>query len=262
MSASITIVEVLRRSTQGATKPFLCRGDDGRLFYVKGRYAGQRSLCCEWVASSLAREVGLAVPDFAIAEIPRKLVQGSDREDIGDLGDGQAFASAALDGAQEITWEVAGVVSQKEKRSILAFDWWVHNEDRSLSARGGNPNLLITQDRTELGGDLEDESGGVEANLWAFDFNLAFDSDFNAAKFWNNHVFARERMGWQRLFVDEMADKMKRALNRFPEIWAELPEEWLYLDGDDNLPMQLEFDMVKEILWRPFKNAATFWQQA
>jgi hypothetical protein len=26
---------------------------------------------------------------------------------------------------------------------ILAFDWWVHNADRTLTENGGNPNLFI-----------------------------------------------------------------------------------------------------------------------
>ena len=32
---SVTIVEVLRRADQGMTRPFLCRGDDDVLYYVK-----------------------------------------------------------------------------------------------------------------------------------------------------------------------------------------------------------------------------------
>ena len=33
---TVVIEEVLGRSTQGMTRPFICRGDDGEIYYVKG----------------------------------------------------------------------------------------------------------------------------------------------------------------------------------------------------------------------------------
>ncbi len=44
---SIEIVEVLRRSNQGLTRLFICRGDDGNTYFVKGRDAGRRNQVCE-----------------------------------------------------------------------------------------------------------------------------------------------------------------------------------------------------------------------
>lgn len=41
---TVEIVEILRRSEQGMTKPFICRGDDGEIYFVKGQNAGHRSL--------------------------------------------------------------------------------------------------------------------------------------------------------------------------------------------------------------------------
>lgn len=40
----IQIVEVLGRSIQGITRPFICRGEDDRTYFVKGQGAGRRSL--------------------------------------------------------------------------------------------------------------------------------------------------------------------------------------------------------------------------
>ena len=48
MNSPITITEVIGRSEQGMTRPFLCEGDDWMTYYVKGSYAGKNSLCCEW----------------------------------------------------------------------------------------------------------------------------------------------------------------------------------------------------------------------
>ena len=37
---SVVIEEVLGRSLQGKTQPFICRGDDGETYYVKGAWGG------------------------------------------------------------------------------------------------------------------------------------------------------------------------------------------------------------------------------
>lgn len=53
------ITEIISRSDQGRTQPFLYRGEDGLEYFVKGRHAGLRSLCSEWVAARLAQAFGL-----------------------------------------------------------------------------------------------------------------------------------------------------------------------------------------------------------
>lgn len=261
MSDPILIIEVLGRSEQGATRPFLCRGEDKQLYYVKGRYAGLRSLCCEWVAGRLAQEMGLATPEIAMVEVPEKLIKGSDRPDIQDLGVGLAFGSARVEGAQEVTWEAIREVSPDEKARILLLDWWVQNEDRTLSACGGNPNLLVTPVEREWENDLFDDLGSRRSKLWTFDFNLAFDVLFDDDVFWDGHLFAPERTRWLPAFRSEMEKKMEWILGRFLLIWAELPPEWLYIDADENLPMQLDLDVVMEVLRRPFDRPAEFWRE-
>ena len=255
----ITITEILGRSEQGMTRPFLCRADDGRLHYVKGRYAGQRSLCCEWVAGHLARALGLPVPDFDIAEVPRVLVDGSDREDIRDLGAGPAFASARTENAREITWSEAEEWPPEMRSRILLFDWWVQNEDRSLSALGGNPNLLInTEAEVGLVTPLHDRQRLVQHPcLWAFDFNLAFDPKFDASRFLDGHIFAST--GIPDALRQEMEPRMKTALDGLSQLFGRLPDEWLYLDGDESLAVQLDQNNVYNTLNRPFADPGTFW---
>ncbi len=69
---------------------------------------------------------------------------------------------------------------------MLLFDWWVHNEDRHLTLRGGNPNLLWDM---QLG------------QLVVIDHNQAFDRDFNASRFLDSHVFAA---CWNRIYGDHV----------------------------------------------------------
>lgn len=119
----------------------------------------------------------IGTPQISLAEVPRQLIQGCDRDDAKDLGEGWAFASKRIQNAQELTWTDAQRISENVMATVLLLDLWLQNEDRSLSELGGNPNLLMT---------FRAESGGPEANsdhlpnerLWVFDFNLAFDEAF------------------------------------------------------------------------------------
>lgn len=250
MNPSVTLVEVVGRSEQGMTLPFLCRGEDDRLYYVKGRYAGQLSLCCEWIAGNLAQSIGLRMPDFAIAEVPKKLVDGSDRPDIQDLGEGLVFASARLEEAREITWPEAGTCDEWMRALVLLVDWWVHNEDRQLTALGGNPNLLLTGE------------GPPPGLLWTFDFNAAFESDFDSCRFWENHIFANLQPDWPDGFRAFVEPRMHAALDRVDEWFASLPVEWQHLLGDENLPVQLEPKVVIETLTRAFATPDAFWNRS
>lgn len=248
MISSVTIVEVLERAQQGITRPFLCRGDDDRLYYVKGRAAGCRSLCCEWIAGNLAKDVGLPLPEFLIAEVPEALVRDSYHSEINDLGSGFVFASLRVEGAREITWPEAQSCKMDEKAAVLIFDWWVQNEDRSLSVHGGNPNLLTTSYKKH------------SSKLWVFDFNLAFDLNFSEDKFRANHLFYDLLSEWPLGFRESLSEKMKIAFERLDEWFAALPEEWLYFEGDENLTVHLDKNLVSSILSKPFSEPDHFWK--
>ena len=251
----LTVTEVLGRSEQGMTRPFICKTEDGRLWYVKGKYAGQRSLCCEWVAGCLAERMALPIPEFAIVNVPKSLVAGSDRPDIRHLGEGPAFASLKLPDAREITWSESEELNGLERSLIVLFDCWVQNEDRSLSSFGGNPNLLITDHRSSDGGEPYTFNG---RKIWTYDFNLAFDRVFDAARFWENHIFAKV---YDLARMLELFEPMRLLREEVPEIFRQIPQEWLYIDGDESLPAQLEETQVVEVLQRAFIDPERFWRK-
>ncbi len=64
---------------RGASRPFLMRCDDGRLYVVKFRNNPQhvRVLANEMLAARLARLVGLPVPERALVEVPENLIEGN-----------------------------------------------------------------------------------------------------------------------------------------------------------------------------------------
>lgn len=267
MNPPITITEVIGRSEQGATRPFLCHADDWMTYYVKGAYAGMNSLCCEWVASRLAKllvdEEPLSLPWFRMAEVPRELVEGSERPDIRDLGVGRVFASKQVAGGQELTWTTAHGWPEETMAMVLLIDLWLRNEDRSLSEHGGNPNLLVEPIRSLPDDDPDGALWKDEPRremLWVYDFNLAFDEDFNRERFFGVHVFGRMLRAWPEGFRERMEARMREALGQVRAIFSELPPEWLHVDGDDSLPVQLDVERVILVLELPFTDPESFWK--
>ena len=266
MKTIVTITEILGRAEQGMTRPFVCRGDDGLTYYVKGAYAGRRSLCCEWVANRLVKLVlpsaPLGVPSFTMAEVPAALIEGSARKDARDLGAGRVFASMRMEGGQELNWSAAQGWPEKTMALLLLLDLWVQNEDRSLSALGGNPNLLVEQIPARRDDDPEGAPWKDQPRremLWAYDFNLAFDEDFSRERFFGAHVFGESLKAWPAGFRERMEPRLRSALAELDAIFDELPVEWLHVDGDESLTVQLDREKVRSALELPFTEPAAFW---
>lgn len=91
---SLTIVEVLGRSSQGRTEPYVCRGDDGEVYFVKGRSATRPGLIAEWLCARLAEHFGLPLPPYSIATVPEELIEADLTGWLHDLGVGEVFASS------------------------------------------------------------------------------------------------------------------------------------------------------------------------
>lgn len=98
----IEIDEVLRRSDQGVTEPYICRGADDKLYFVKGRGAGYDSLVKEWIAGQLALRLGLPIPRFCIVAVPYELYEAGRDGALRDLGAGLLFGSENVESANEI----------------------------------------------------------------------------------------------------------------------------------------------------------------
>lgn len=60
----ITIKEVIRRSEQGVTRPFVCRDENANQLWVKGSAWLPKDLVAEWICAQLAQEWGLPVAKY------------------------------------------------------------------------------------------------------------------------------------------------------------------------------------------------------
>lgn len=241
----IQIVEVMRRSEQGVTLPFICRGEDGHTYFVKGRSAGRQSLIAEYICGRLARSFGLPIADFEIVEIPEKLIKAAMRPDIADLGAGLAFASKSLQHVQEILLSQLRTIEPATCKDVMVFDWWVHNRDRTLSEKGGNPNLLWDQ---------------TAEKLVVIDHNVAFEPQFDKKSFADNHIFAH----YIPSVFDDLVERVlyeKRLQQAFAEYdiaCDNVPPEWWWVD--DGAPALFDRNAVRTFL--SSFNQNDFWRIA
>ncbi len=167
---SLNIIEVLGRSEQGVTRPFICRCDDGCIYFVKGLDSNRESQIKEWVVGSLASDLGLPVAPFSLVYADAALTRLSVCE---GLGEGYSFGSRKIQ-VTELTYPNIRHVPLELQLDMLAFDWWIKNQDRTLSENGGNPNLFWEPQ---------------DSKLMVIDHNQAFDADFCSEDFLNYHVF-------------------------------------------------------------------------
>jgi hypothetical protein len=223
----LEIVEIIRPAYQGRTTPFLCKASDGEMYFVKGYAASNLGLIKEWMGVNLATEFGLPVPPFAIAYLDEALVNAYEGKASSEIKGGYVFASKQVPSVTELKFGTIPLVDDFTRLSVLIFDLWVENEDRTLSANGGNPNLLWKTDNSQL---------------YVIDHNLIFDANFNQENFWDTHVFKSEFCHKQADFLEQQAfeERMKKALDSWSIAWDKLPDEWLELSFNFNPDLNLQ----------------------
>lgn len=225
---SIQIVEIIGRATQGVTRPFICRGEDDEIYFVKGRGAGKRSLICEWIAGNLAKNLELPLAPFDIVDVPDALIQLESRSDLGELGAGPAFGSRKML-VVELSMSHLPLVAPQLQMDVVAFDWWVRNADRTLSSAGGNPNLFW---------DIGDEK------LVVIDHNQAFDLNFSVPSFVESHVFndQLDKLCGDWDLQQKYCSRFLKAMEGWDEICGTVPFEWWYIDPE--CTVLLDFDQA------------------
>lgn len=241
---SLTIVEVIGRSEQGRTRPFLCRGDDGEVYFVKGLpVATPRGLVAELISARLGERFGLPIAPWFVADLPSELIE-ADPVQYRDLGVGSVFASQRVH-AVEMAFEHRQLVPVQLRRDLLAFDWWIRNSDRSLSEVGGNPNLLWNP--------------AGDRGLVVIDHNLAFDGAFSASDFTATHVFADEVPGvFGDLVTRQMyVERFQEALAGWQEDCDNVPLSWGFRDPEQTISAGPLLDEFRRILDRAFED--DFW---
>jgi hypothetical protein len=212
----LEIVEILRPSDQGRNKAFLCRGEDEQLYFVKGRNAGKRRQCTEWLVGHLAKSFGIPIPSFQLVNISDALISNT-KPEYQDLGVGIAFASEAQNPVQWFERSFVEMVPSNLRLDVLVFDWWVQNDDRLQD----NPNLLWDTQR---------------GKLHVIDHDSAFSPDFFPTVFRNYHIFHEN---WGEVFGNlacqtEYSARMSNALSIWDDACHNAPPDWIDHTGTNS----------------------------
>lgn len=229
----LEIVEILGPSKQGKTKPYLCRGDDDALYYIKGKHSGHKSQCCEWVVGCLAQSFGIPVAPFQQAHVSAALLAEAPAE-WKEIGEGVVFASQNQEGALWFEPDFVAQVPEQLRKDVFAFDWWVQNMDR----QSDNPNLLWAN---------------AAAQLVVIDYAFSFEKEtFFPTLFKSYHIFAQ---GTEQIFGDfvtqaEYAERFTRTLASWDEACAKIHPSWLASADED----KLDFVEARQTLERCLTN--------
>jgi hypothetical protein len=170
-----------------------------------------------------------------LVEAPPELI--ALRSDGHELGAIPAFASSRVDGCGEITISNVGTVPIALQRDVLAFDWWIRNLDRTLTAHGGNPNLLWSP---------------AERELVVIDHNNAFDPAFDAARFADSHVFAGQIPSIFHDLIERVTigNRLRDVLESLPEACETIPAAWWFADDEQTVPVDIDIASVRATLDR------------
>lgn len=232
------IIEVWERAEQGHANAYRCGADDGHSYYVKSQGATWRGLVCEWVAARLALAFGLPIAPFTQVFLDEGFAQFLQRAGNRHLVAGLAFGSRVAPHTREFEPALLRKCLPEFRRDLVAFDWWVHNADRTLGDYAGNPNLLW------------DTEGTVPVVI---DHNMAFDLEFEPGKFLETHIF---RADFALLKADlvmraEFEQRFSSLVPLLADIWAELPQNWLETEDGDTRFLQFEFHSALDRVNQP-----------
>ncbi len=225
------IIEVWERADQGHANAYRCGADDGHSYYVKSQGATWRGLVCEWVAARLALAFELPIAPFAQVLLDEDFAKFLQRQGNRHLVAGHAFGSQVAPHTREFEPALLPKCSATFRRDLVAFDWWVHNADRTLGDYAGNPNLLWDTER---------------AVPVVIDHNMAFDKGFEADKFMETHIFRAELavIAADLVMRAEYEQRFSALVPLLTDIWAELPQNWLETEDGDERFLQSEFSSV------------------
>ena len=225
---------------QGKTQPIFCKAEDGHMYVVKGQYAGRKALASEWLAGHLGLDFGLPIPPFSLLRVSDPFFQFSGKkEELQILGRGTLFGSRWQENLVEFRHSNIAQINEMERARLLAFDWWVGNDDRILTELGGNPNLLWSD---------------ADARLTVIDHNLAFEYNGLGA-FWQHHIFRDDKRLWIPAFRRDMENNFRAGLAKLDALWQSIPEDWV-----EDL-IHLSLTDVRANLSRFETDPASFWGQ-
>jgi hypothetical protein len=219
---TVDVVQYIKPLREGGSLPAIVKADDGFLYVLKFRGAGQgkKALIAELIGGELARAIGLKVPEMVFMNLDDSFSKTEPDEEVQDLlkfsvglNLGLHFLSSAIT-YDPLVSKIDGMTASK----VVLLDSLISNIDRTAK----NTNLLQWN-----------------KELWVIDNGASFYFHHNWET-WKNHLTRTFPMTKDHVLLakasklTEAAEEIKIILDnhKIAEIIALIPEDWLQHESD------------------------------
>ena len=219
---TVNVVQYVQALREGGSLPAIVKADDGFLYVIKFRGAGQgkKALIAEFIGGELARSIGLKVPEIVFMNLDDSFSKTEPDEEIQDLlkfSVGLNLGLHFLSGS--ITFDpLVSEVDDFTASKVVLLDSIISNIDRTAK----NTNLLQWN-----------------KELWVIDNGASFYFHHDW-KTWENHLsrtfpLIKDHVLLQKATKLEEASKVildSISQDRIIEIISNIPEDWLVSEAD------------------------------
>lgn len=237
---TVDVVQYIKPLREGGSLPAIVKADDGFLYVLKFRGAGQgkKALIAEFIGGELARSIGLKVPELVFMNLDDSFSKTEPDEEIQDLlkfsiglNLGLHFLSSA------ITFEpLASKVDSVTASKVVLLDSIISNIDRTAK----NTNLLKWN-----------------KELWIIDNGASFYFHHNWET-WESHLTRTFPLIKDHVLLAQATDLQEASLviiklldeKRIIEIVSNIPEDWLINETDTMSPQEIRTAYVRFIMVR------------
>jgi hypothetical protein len=234
---TVEVVQYVHPLREGGSLPAIVKADDGFLYVLKFRGAGQgkKALVAEFIGGELARAMDLKVPELVFMNLDDSFSKTEPDEEIQDLlkfsvglNLGLHFLSSAIT-YDPLVSEVDPWVASK----VVILDSLISNIDRTAK----NTNLLKWN-----------------KELWVIDNGASFYFHHNWAK-WKSHLTRTFPFIKDQVLLPK-ANKLKEAAveiqqllsqDKIIDIISKIPEDWLLSESDSLTPIEMRAAYIEFI---------------
>ena len=226
---TVNVTQYLKPLREGGSLPAIVKADDGFLYVLKFRGAGQgkKALISEFIGGELARAMDLKVPELVFMNLDDSFSKTEPDEEIQDLLKFSVGLNLGLHYlSSAITYDpLVSKVDAFTASKVVILDSLISNIDRTAK----NTNLLNWNDE-----------------LWVIDNGASFYFHHNWQT-WENHLtrtfpLIKDHVLLAKATVlEEASSAVKKLITKdvIAEIIAKIPEDWLISEGDFLNPTEM-----------------------
>ena len=214
---TVNVTRYVTPLREGGSLPAIVEADDGFLYVMKFRGAGQgeKALIAELISGEIARTLGFRVPEIVFADLDIAFSRSEPDEEIQDLLRGSVGLNLALHFLSgSITFDsLITTVDAKLASQIVWLDSFITNVDRTAR----NTNMLMWHKELWL---IDHGASLYFHHSWD-NWAQQSQSPFSSIK---NHVLLPQAT---ELEVVDAEFRQKLTPKRIQEIVSLVPDEWL-----------------------------------